>query len=158
MPQQPSQTIIAVDSGDLPVAAFGRFQELVGAGRQGHFVVVAPASEQTEPGFNWGGQDGESREDHLKRVTEIQLAETPLAGWPVHVAFGDAATVVCEAATRLPADLVIIPILDVGAHKSRAMNQQVADKVRQTAKCRVEVVPVVAGPAGPGGNPPIPPT
>ncbi len=158
MPQEPSQTLIAVDTGDLPIEAFPRFQELVGAGRQGHFVVVAPASEQTEPGFNWGGQDGESREAHLTRVTELQLAETALAGWPVHIAFGDAATVVCEAAKRLLADLVIIPILDVGGHKSRAMNQQVADEVKQTAPCRVEIVPVVAGPAGPGGNPPIPPT
>lgn len=155
---QTNQTIIAVDAGDLPVEAFARIQELVGAGGQGHFVVVAPASEQTDGRFNWGGQDGESREEHLKRVTELQLAQTALAGWPVHIAFGDAATVLCEAAKRLPADLVIVPVLDVGAHKSRAMNQQVADKVRQTASCRVEVVPVVAGPAGPGGNPPIPAT
>ena len=146
--------LIAVDAGDLPLPAFDAITALVGAGEP-HLLVVLPASEQTDPNFNWGTQDGDSREDHIKRVTKVQLDATQLAHAAIHVGFGDAATVIVDAATRLAAELIVIPCLEVGAHKSRAMNQPVADKVKATATCRVEVVPV--GPAAPVTPPAAPP-
>lgn len=148
----PSRVLIAVDAGDLPANAFPAMQRLAGEGAEYHVLVVVPAVEDTDPRYNWGGQDGETREEHIARMTRTHLATTPLAAAGVHILFGEAPEHVCEVAQRVGADLVIVPVLEVGAHKSRAMNPQFAEKVRATAQCRVETVNV---PPDPSQAPPV---
>ena len=133
------RALIPVDAGDLPLAAFEAIELLVGRD-DNHFLVVLPSSEQTHPLFNWGTVDGESREDHARRVMVHQLSTTRFANAEVHVGFGHAATVVLEHAERLPIDVIVIPCLT--SHRSKSMNAAVAEAVKATANHPVMAVEV----------------
>jgi nucleotide-binding universal stress UspA family protein len=134
----PKTTLVPIDFSDLSYAALDQALEIADDAET-HVVYVLPPLHAMDPGNLYAGITEQKRIDSTIDFIGKRLTDEKYASVKPHAAIGDPGHEIADLASRLEADLVVMPSHGYGFVK-RILMGAVAERVVRLAHCPVLVL------------------
>lgn len=130
--------LVPWDYSSLAKNALQESLQMADSPEQIEVVHVTAILSAGEPGVVWGTVDDETRQKHLQKAFEEQIADLSVSV-PFYVRFGDPGSEICDFAEEHKCDCIVIP-----SHGRTGLQHlligSVAERVVRLAHCPVVVL------------------